>query len=85
MGAPECDNLTLGEHHIVARGRISSPSFLFIFYAKFPKSTDQDILALFQCTFDLFQQNLYKFGGSVFGKSEIIVNGIYDIGFCQCH
>ena len=85
MGTSEGDHPTLRQHHIITGGGISSSSRLFFLNAKFAESADEDILAIFQSALNLLKQDFNQFGGSVFRKSEFIVNGINNICFCQCH
>ena len=85
MGTSECGDPTLREHHIITGSGISSSSGLFFLNAEFAESADENIFAGFQCVLNLFKQNLNQFGGSVFRKSEIFVNRINNVCFCQSH
>jgi hypothetical protein len=85
MGASESDHATLLQHHVVTGGGISASALIFLFHAKFAESANQDILSLAQSALDLLQQDFNQFSGSVFWKSELIVNRVDYLGFCQCH
>jgi hypothetical protein len=85
VGASEGDYSTFVQHHIVSSGGISASSLFFVLDTKFTEPANQDILSVSQCTFDLFQQDFNQLSGSIFGKSEFIVDSIYNICFSQCH
>jgi len=85
MGAPESHHAPLLQHHVGPGGGIPSSPLFFLFDTKFAESANQDILILSQCAFDLLQQNFNQLSGSIFRKSEFIVNSIYNLSFCQCH
>jgi len=85
MGAPESHHATLFQHHVGTSGRISSSPLFFLFHAKFAEPANQDIFIFPQSVFDLLQQDFNQLSGSIFRKSEFIVNSIYNLCFCQCH
>ena len=77
----------LGYHPevILAGRRIPPPAFLFRPDTKFSKSADENVFTIFELVLYQLQQKLHKFGGPVFGKTELLMNGIRNLHLGQCH
>jgi hypothetical protein len=80
-GAFECNNSSGVENQFIARRRIPTLPFIFISYAKFPKTRDQYIFTRFECSLHYFKHRfdtILRFG---LGKPVLFSDGFDNLGF----
>jgi hypothetical protein len=79
------DNPSLIQHHILACGRISTPSLGFVIDAELTESADQNVIAVFKGLFDNFEQGFDDFNAFFGWKSDGFVYGVNELSFCERH
>jgi hypothetical protein len=83
--ATERNHSPAGQQHILAGRRIPAPAFPFGPDAKFSKSADENVFPIFELVLYQLQQKLHKFDGLVFGKTELLMDGIRNLRLGQGH
>ena len=83
--ALECHNPSWSQHHGIPRGRVPALPFSLLVHTELTEAAHEDILARGKSPFHDFNEGFGNLRRLVLCESDLVHNGLDDVGLCQCH